>query len=604
MKRMEKIFAAFDAGESPGALYDALYRVPIRSQHDLRDLLDGLRCTEWRGHLAVAKTLKKATAFPSLAIPVLIDLLNHTEELVACEAAATLGAFGARADAAVPALLAKLAQNPGYSGQNFVAALGAIGTRPDHVIPALIPLVATETLGEAACEALARFPDRLPDLFPVLRDALRSETYGIRGAAARALAATPPPRGRIIDALVQRAVESSEDAYALVPVLAALGQETDRIVLTLAPIVEADTLRPFMKNFRAWPVLATMLQDPDPAIRVRAAMLLAMAHRGTEVPRLVEALHDPEIRSIVIDTLGRIGGAEGAAALQALTCDDDATRDQVRAALRRLGRRPASPRDGIDIGSLRRVAIPRVADGRAIRVGDRVWFAWHEIKKKSRGEAWRTDADEFGIAAIRLHEGAVERWPLPIGFPVQPTGGAGAKRRFRLALEADGAFLCVLQDPFSDRRGWGNDNYLYSFRDGAWWRLVPPGDRVPLVAAPREDPAFTACFGEAIVWKDEDGSLRLEQDATPYHLDDWEFTDAVRAAMDAQTAWEEREPRLEISMISNDLWIVDSVAHKSRPAAAPGQKRFYGPGSSMSPLLGADGAVLVRTSKGDAALLM
>jgi hypothetical protein len=306
------------------------------------------------------------------------------------------------------------------------------------------------------------------------------------------------------------------------------------------------------------------------------------------VPRLIEALKDVEIRPLVIEALARLGGATAADALEQL--HDPQTQDLVRASLRRMGRRPATPPDGILFEGLRQIELPRLAGQRALRIDGKAWFAWHRLLKRSPGSQWRTDVDEFGVGAVDVASGALETWRLPVAFPAQATGASGAKRAFRLEFDMEGALLCVLQDPFADRRGWGSDNYLYVIQDGAWERFVG-GKRVPLVPAEREDPAFSACFGEAIVWK-ENGGVRVIPNGTPYHLDDWEHTKEVSEALAAHSRFEAALPARHVTIASADLWVVD-----------PGRLRLYGPARDASPAFAVEGVVFLNVGGTCAALL-
>jgi hypothetical protein len=577
-QKIRKVLDAFDAGTSPGPLYDRLCAVPIERESTLRALLDGFRCREWRAHLGVVRALADAKPFASIAIPVLVDALGHREELVREAAADSIAAFGPAADVAVPRLLAIARRHKDYGVEHFILALGRIGTRADSVLPTLVRLSeGPDHIAAAACTAMAGFPARLESLVPILIGTLKTGDYSVREAAGETLARVPSPT--VVAALCDAIVANPGDCHFLLKHL-----RREDVLLRLIRVLDHVTLRPFVRRCRDKTALAALLKDPELHIRARAACLIR------DIPALIAALDDLELRPVVVERLGEIGNDRAADALERLPIDDG-----VREALRRLGRSPATPADGVDLSKAVRVEIPCMAAGRVLVVGSKAWFAWHRIVKRSPGNEWRTDHDEFGLAALDLETATVESWKLPLEFPVQATGGTGARREFRLELELDGTLVCILESPFSDHRGWGNDNFVYTFREGAWGRILRSGP-APLEPGRREDPSFGYCHGEAIAWKDASG-LRIVADGTPYHLDDWEIAPEVQQAMSERSG--ASAPALEVSVRSRELWIVDPL-------------RIYGieqlAGRGCTPLhavrVGGRTALFVRTKAGDAALLL
>jgi hypothetical protein len=150
---------------------------------------------------------------------------------------------------------------------------------------------------------------------------------------------------------------------------------------------------------------------------------------------------------------------------------------------------------------------------------------------------WRTDEDE--VAVVVVGPSCAMYRAAPVRFPIRPTGGSYLRRVARLAaVQADRAVV-VVQSPFADKRGWGNDNYAlgYSPRDDSW--VTYREERGRLVVAQQlravvdETELTQLCFGEAIVWCEGSG-VRVVVDDTPYHLDGVEPTRDVRRALDAR----------------------------------------------------------------------
>ena len=170
---------------------------------------------------------------------------------------------------------------------------------------------------------------------------------------------------------------------------------------------------------------------------------------------------------------------------------------------------------------------------------------------------WRTDDDELGLAVAG--SGVAARHVAPVRFAARATGGAGVRRSLDLVGVLDGRAVLVITSPFSDERGWGNDNYALGCdpATGAWvayredgGRLVVAGElagEVPEAELPR------LCYGEAIVWLDG-GVARVVADGTPYHLDDWELDDAVSEALEARRQARARLPWTALELGGDAAW--------------------------------------------------
>ena len=307
-RKIRKVLDAFDAGASPGPLYDRLCAIPIERASTASALLDGLTCREWRAHLGVVRALADAKRFAPIALPALIDALGHREELVREAAADSLAAFGPAADAAVPKLLAVARRRKDYGVEHFILALGAIGTRADSVLPALVRLSeGPDYAAAAACTAMAGFPDRLESLVPILLGALKSPEYSVREAAGETLSRVPSPR--VTDALVEAIAANPGDVHFLLRHL-----RREDVLLRLIRVLDHVTLRPFVRRCRDKAALAALLKDPELHIRARACFLTR------DIPALIDALDDAEFRDCAIERLGEIGGARWSGCLSTTSC--------------------------------------------------------------------------------------------------------------------------------------------------------------------------------------------------------------------------------------------------------------------------------------------
>jgi hypothetical protein len=170
---------------------------------------------------------------------------------------------------------------------------------------------------------------------------------------------------------------------------------------------------------------------------------------------------------------------------------------------------------------------------------------------------WRTDDDELGLAVVG--PGVAARHVSPVRFAARATGGSGVRRSIDLVGVLDGRAVLAITSPFSDERGWGNDNYALGCDPaaGTWvayredgGRLVVAGElagEVPEAELPR------LCHGEAIVWLDA-GVAHVVADGTPYHLDDWEIDDAVSAALEARRQARARTPWTALELGGDAAW--------------------------------------------------
>ena len=194
------------------------------------------------------------------------------------------------------------------------------------------------------------------------------------------------------------------------------------------------------------------------------------------------------------------------------------------------------------------VTVPFLLNRPLVRAGDDVWVAWRRILRGVPDSEWSTEEEEAGVARLRLgSEPEVTPFPLPVRLPARPTGAAGSRRSWSIHARTQDGLHLVLATPFSDGRGWGTENRLLCFspEDGTWhaWQgeLRSELRREPLdpEAALGEADVPSLSYGELLAWNDEQGTLRLAVDGTPYHLDDWEHApETVEAHAARRAAWD------------------------------------------------------------------
>jgi hypothetical protein len=152
---------------------------------------------------------------------------------------------------------------------------------------------------------------------------------------------------------------------------------------------------------------------------------------------------------------------------------------------------------------------------------------------------WRTDEDEVAVAVAGPNTAAYH--VAPVRFPMQKTGASGSRRSVAIAGTLDGRVVILVHSPYMRAGGWGSDNFALGFspRDRSWvayrsrdGRLVIASELVATIDASE---LTSVAFGEVIAWRDDDG-MRVVADHTPYHLDDWEHSPELLAAMAARDA--------------------------------------------------------------------
>lgn len=569
-----RLIQGFEAGDYD---YAAMEQLPVEDEPTVDTLLASLGSPEWRATLACTEALGRSQVAAGRVVPALVGLLHHPEESIRARAAEALGRLKARK--AGPALLALLErEREPFTIRDVVRALGALGERA--AVPRLARWLGAAEKARDAVEALHAGPiafRRGPcaDPFDLLVDVVR--VLGGFPEAVPALQAAfglalPMVRCEVLAALgrlggieVERVVEhlrglcgkdDFEGSYEARLLIDALRP----FPVSHAPLVRALLQAPFLPSADCLPasleVLPLLVEGlSEPAIRERCVPMLGSLGpaAASAAPALVRVMED---EPLAVEALGGLGNDDGEV-LAALVAYEARHRDALdrrslaRRALRRLGHALPPPADGRV--PARQLGLPGRPTRRGIVVGGCLYVPFHQVLYAVEPSAWHTDDDAFGVVAI-AQDMAYHR--LPLNFPGRPTGASGARRQFRLVCELNGRLVFVLQAPFADERGWGDDNYLYAFdpADAAWSRLCP--DR-PLIPG-NEDPSHSFGHGELVVWADERGGLQVATDATPYHLDDWDMDPRTCRAMQQARDADEAIPGWELAEQGGDIWVLQA----------------------------------------------
>lgn len=524
-EKVRRVVQAFEAGGSPGSLYEALKLIRPLDEAGVRALIDGFGAVEWRAASGCARALGHRPVHPGLAIPALAGLLKHEERLARESAVEALGCYGAPARPAAPAILAAMKrEEEAFHVRPFVAALAAIGAPASMVLDEYLRLLENELaddpmgLGATVATAISSLGSEARAAGPMLRRAMKSEDWKLRTEAAVSLLAVEgPPAVPEVMAFLKDRLEFAE--HLVGPLRRAGADPHDLVRIALGRVHRA---------------LLPIVRDPRFAPSV-----------------LIGALSDEERREAAVELLVEVG-----------------PRPEILEALRRLPHRRALARLGsplpptpahLELGGRLVLAAPLPYPWTA---GSGFVMAGHRVYDPRPSEEWANDGEEFGAIRIDPMTFEVRAIPLPVRFPSRRNGASGAKRQFEPAEPFRGGRLFRMICPFADRRGWGNDNFLFWLGpDDRWAQVIVRGGTWDLAfldaeAGTRDKDLAKVCHGELRI-RPGRGLVSLVADTTPYHLDDWEHSERPIAEMDDDRE-EAPEAGLEIGE-TKEGWLAGST---------------------------------------------
>jgi len=269
-------------------------------------------------------------------VPILIQLLNDSEQIVRGRAAEALGQIGEKSEAAVPALLPLLKLKDLTVRGRAAYALGQIGNKNEKVISALISLLKDADIGvrSSAAEALGNIGSQSEPAVSALIKLLKDKDDGVRGRAAFALgqigkkseAAVPDlirllrePDENVCCSAIDALGQIGEKAQAAVPDLIKRLKDPDGNVRSSAAYVLGEIGKPAA---RAIPALKVYYQqetdDRAKCYYLEALLRLDPDHKKEYLARLIEEvlplplIDRNNIKSSILETAGWVAAQEGA----------------------------------------------------------------------------------------------------------------------------------------------------------------------------------------------------------------------------------------------------------------------------------------------------
>ena len=133
----------------------------------------------------------------SLALPRVIDLLNHKDPEIRIAAASSLSGMGLQAKAALPALYASLTHHVRQVRLQALRAIVSIGSQPDDVFPAVRKLLNDRFAETRRSVVSVLYAVRLgaPQVEALLNQALKDPAKTVRDAAEKVLKLRAARRG-------------------------------------------------------------------------------------------------------------------------------------------------------------------------------------------------------------------------------------------------------------------------------------------------------------------------------------------------------------------------------------------------------------------------
>jgi hypothetical protein len=293
-------------------------------------------------------------------------------------------------------------------------------------------------------------------------------------------AARPDPGGDVLRDVARAFSRRPDWALALVDRIARDRAAADALAdhlygddLAAAPDPAADALR------REWLHHATHAPSGARAVALRA--LANLSGTGGLEAVIVAALTDRAAHGRVVEAAARLAlgrgvwsravveAAEGSLGVERPGSDMMRTKlaEALHAAVRSGTAALAAPPAATGGARLSVVEGPFLC-GEPAFAGALAVAAYRRAVVETPYSDWRTDDDEIGLAVAG--PGAATRHVAPVRFEIRAAGGSGARRVVELAGILDGRAVLVIRSPFSDARGWGNDNYALGCAPatGAW----------------------------------------------------------------------------------------------------------------------------------------
>lgn len=267
------------------------------------------------------------------AVPLLVEALKRPQTAyVAC---AAIEHIGPDAAATVPALAELLGKTKHSKLQiQALLALASIGPAADTAVPRIVPLLAAKddaTVPVAAAYALGSIGAGDANTQVALRQAMDRDNAFLQMIAAWALAKLNPGDEAAVKLAVEKLADGLKSGDPALRTAAAKGLH----LLQAPPALVA-------------PHMVAIVNDPDPDVRANAINAIASLGEAV-VPRVVNALQNPELRGPAVQVLTRLGPKAAAAVqplIDAAMNPDPELRTEIHFALAAIGS-AAAPATGM-----------------------------------------------------------------------------------------------------------------------------------------------------------------------------------------------------------------------------------------------------------------
>jgi HEAT repeat protein len=276
-------------------------------------------------HLAAYALSQLDSTRAMLALPVLVQALEHRDPRIRARIALVLGQMRPRAKAAIPALLTQLQDKDPRARAGAARALGNMGPEGSSAVQPLAgllkdgetPVRITAALALGQLGRTAR--DAAPEVKALL---LRDSDPEVRAAATYALEAIEPPVLFLTGALsapdperrlwaVRGLIDQGAAARLAMPALVRVVQQDDDPAVRAGAALALGKIGPVARS--AGPALIESLKDSSSRVRAAAALAVGLIGPacGDAGQPLAEALEDedPAVVEAAATALGNLGPA-------------------------------------------------------------------------------------------------------------------------------------------------------------------------------------------------------------------------------------------------------------------------------------------------------